>query len=142
MGVLKGFLYFCAAGFGLAALVLLYFAFPHHLFLAGLPALIFAGLSYLVFVQAKKFGVQADAGQAAQFEGAVRRLADKNGGQVALSAVVSATGESQASAQQKMRELMGRGVCDLDFGPNGEQIYKLTPMDEARANLAKMSDKV
>lgn len=139
MGVLKGFLFFCAAAFGLGALLVLKF-FGLGLFTL-LAAAGFGALAYLTFVQAKKFGSQSDAGMKVQFEQTVRRLADKNGGIVALQAVMNATGEDQPGAQAKMKELIGRGVCEMDFGPNGEMQFKLTPMDEARANLASMSDK-
>lgn len=146
MGVLKGFLYFCAIGFFLGALAApvglgLLIGWKTLLFV-GLPiALVSGGLGWLTLKQAAKFGVQADAGFKLQFEQTVRRLAEKNGGAVSLHAILTATGEPQPSAQAKLRELTGRGVIELDFGPNGETQYKLTPLDEARANLATMAEK-
>ncbi len=141
MGVLKGSLYFWAAVFGLGAIILLWYrplAWPVWL----VPAVVLGGLSYLTFKQAKKFGAQADASMDADFEQTVRELAAKSNGQVALTQLVSHTGLTQAEVQKKMHALMGRGVCEMDFGPNGEELFKLTPLDEARANIAKMSEKV
>lgn len=139
MGVLRGFLFFMAGVFGLGALAILGLlgVGPFTLLGAG----VFGVLAFLTYKGAAKFGVQAESGQKVQFEEAVRRLAEKNGGVVSLQAVMHATGEDQAGAQAKMRELAGRGVCELDFGPNGEMQFKLTPNDEARAQLAAMSER-
>lgn len=138
MGVLKVFLYACAAAFLLGGLL------PGYVFgfgvITGLVALGGAGLSYATFRAAKGFDVQASESQKVQLEQTARRLAEKNGGSVALSAVMHATGLPKDAATVRMRELVGRGVFELDFGANGEMLFKLTPMDEARAQLAALRD--
>jgi len=139
MGVLKGFLFFCAAAFALGGLL------PAYLFGPGVVTLIVAalglGLGWAVFAQARKFGVQSVESQKVQFEQTARRLAEKSNGHASLEAIVHATGAERAEAEAKMKALMGRGIFELDFGPNGEVLYKLTPMDEARASLARLSEK-
>ncbi len=65
-------------------------------------------------------------------------LAKKNGGQVQVEAVCKATGLSREDATSRMRELTGRGLFDLDFDPNGQMIWKLSP-DAGRAQLAEMA---
>lgn len=141
MGVLKAFLFFCAGAFALGGLAVGGLAMKAS-WLLGLPIIaVGLGLGYVTFKAAKNFGVQAQVHQSVQFEKTLKQLAEKNGGTVSLLALVQATGETQESAQAKARELMGRGVCDMDFGPNGEMLYKVTPFDEARANLAGLREK-
>ena len=141
MGVLKTFLFVCAGAFALGGLVVGGLLMKVT-WLLGLPVLLLGlGLGWATYKGAQKFGQQADVHQSAQFEQTFRQLAEKNGGSVAFDAVLRATGESKDAAQVKLRELVGRGVCEMDFGPNGELLYKLTPFDEARANLARLSDK-
>lgn len=141
MGVLKGFLFFCAGAFALGGLVVGGLVLKQS-WLLGLPIIaVGLALGYVTFKAAKNFGVQAEVHQTAQFEQTLKQLAERNGGSVSLVALVQATGDTQESVQAKARELMGRGVCDMDFGPNGELLYKLTPFDEARANLAGMRQK-
>ena len=65
-------------------------------------------------------------------------LAKKNGGQVQVDAVCKASGLSKDEATARMRELTGRGVFDLDFDPNGQMVWKLSP-DAGRAQLAEMT---
>lgn len=142
MGVLKTFLFVCAGAFALGGVVVGGLLMKLT-WLIGLPVIALGlGLGYVTFQAAKKFGVQAEDRQAVQFEQTLKQLAQKNGGSVSLQALVHATGESQEAVQQKTRELMGRGVCEMDFGPNGELLYKLTPFDEARASLAASREKV
>lgn len=137
MGVLRGFLFFCAAGFALAGLLVL------KVFGIGLFTLLGAaggfGLGYLTFNAAKTFGVANEVQKKEQLEQTARTLAQKNGGTVAMSALMSATGETKEALQPRMRALVGAGVFELDFGANGEMLFKLSPMDEARANLASMT---
>jgi hypothetical protein len=139
MGVLKGFLFFCAGAFALAAVVLLVLVGPG--LISGLGASLLAAVGWAIYRQAARFAGRADEGMALQFEATVRRMAEKNGGVVSMQAILNATGEAPASAQAKMRALAGRGVCELDFGPNGEMQFKLTPGDEARATIAAMAEK-
>lgn len=141
MGVLKTFLFVCAGAFALGGVVVGGLLMKLT-WLIGLPVIaVGLGLGYVTFRAAQNFGVQADSRQAVQFEQTLKQLAQKNGGAVSLQALVHATGESQEAVQQKTRELMGRGVCEMDFGPNGELLYKLTPFDEARAQLATTREK-
>jgi hypothetical protein len=65
-------------------------------------------------------------------------LAKNNSGQVQLDQVCKASGLPREEATAKMRELMGRGVFDLDFDPNGQMVWKLSP-DAGRAQLAEMA---
>ena len=64
-------------------------------------------------------------------------LARKNGGQVQVDAVCKASGLSKDEATARMRELTGRGLFDLDFDPNGQMVWKVSP-DAGRAQLAEM----
>ena len=64
-------------------------------------------------------------------------LARKNGGQVQVDAVCKASGLTKDEATARMRELTGRGLFDLDFDPNGQMVWKLSP-DAGRAQLAEM----
>lgn len=141
MGVLKAFLYVAAGAFALGGLVL-GLLLGKATWIVGLPVMaIGLGLGAATYYAARRFNAGQAVHQTEQFEAVVRRLAEKNGGTVSLAAILSTTGESKESAQQKLRELTGRGVVDMDFGPNGELLYKLTPMDEARANLASMRER-
>ena len=65
-------------------------------------------------------------------------LARKNGGQVQVDAVCKASGLSREEATGRMRELTGRGLFDLDFDPDGQMVWKLSP-DAGRAQLAEMA---
>jgi energy-converting hydrogenase Eha subunit E len=65
-------------------------------------------------------------------------LARKNGGRVGLDQVARASGLPSEEAQTKMRRLTGRGVFELDFDPNGEMVFKLSP-EAGRAQLAELS---
>lgn len=142
MGVLKTFLFVCAGAFALGGVVVGGLLMKLT-WLLGLPVIaVGLALGYFTFRAAKNFGAKADQHQALQFEQTLKRLAERNGGSVSLQALVQATGQTQESAQAKARALMGRGVCEMDFGPNGEVLYKLTPFDEARANLTGLREKV
>lgn len=141
MGVLKGFLFFCAGAFALGGLAVGALLTKLSWFV-GLPVIaVGLALGYVTFKAAKNFGVKAQVHQALQFEQTLKQLAERNGGTVSLLALAQATGETQESVQQKARTLMGRGVCEMDFGPNGEPLYKLTPFEESRANLAGLREK-
>lgn len=141
MGVLKGFLYFCAGAFSLGGVVVGGLLWKLS-WLIGLPILaVGLGLGYVTYRAAKSFGAKADAHQANQFEHTLKRLAGLNGGTVSLLALAQATGESQEAVQAQAQKLMGRGVCEMDFGPNGEPLYKLTPFEESRASLVGMREK-
>ena len=142
MGVLKAFLFACAGAFALGGVVVGGLLMKVT-WLIGLPVIaVGLALGYFTLKAARNFGVQAVEHQAVQFEQTLKQLAQKNGGSVSLQALVAATGHSQDEVQQKSRELMGRGVCEMDFGPNGEVLYKLTPFDEARASLVGAREKV
>ena len=65
-------------------------------------------------------------------------LARKNGGQVQVDAVCKASGLTRDEATARMRQLTGRGLFDLDFDPNGQMVWKLTP-DAGRAQIAEMA---
>lgn len=141
MGVLKAFLFAAAGAFALGGVVVGGLLMKVT-WLIGLPVIaIGLALGYFTFRAAKNFGAQATIEQGAQFERTLKSLAEKNGGSVSLQALLQATGETKESAQAKARELMGRGVCEMDFGPNGELLYKLTPFDEARASLSGVREK-
>jgi len=141
MNVLRIFLTAVAALFGGIALGGLATAVAGHWIIGG--ALVAAGapLAWIIFGQAQRYTVQSTAEQEAQFEEAMRALAAKNGGVAAISAIVQATGFSRDRAELRMRALVARGVCELDFSETGEVQYRLTPTDEARAQLAAMRDK-
>ena len=140
MGVLKGVLYFFALAFLLAGGGVVA-AFGPNVF--TVPFLLFClTLGVLTFVQARKFNTQSAEGQKVQFEETYRQLAAKNGGVVPLSALMHATGETKEAAQTKMRELVGQGIAEIDFADSGEMQFRRTPMDEARAQLASMRQKV
>lgn len=137
MKTLRLFLFGCAAAFGLAALSLLAVPLP---LLVRLPLALGAGaLSLAIFRQAVRFGRLASTEDAVRFEATVRRLAAETEGVVRLDALVAASGLPSETIIDRMRTLSGRGVCELDFGPEGETRYRLTPIDEARASLAAMS---
>lgn len=72
------------------------------------------------------------------FEDIAMGLAKRNGGQVQVEAVCKASGLSRDEATAKMRQLTGRGLFDLDFDPNGQMVWKLSP-DAGRAQLAEMA---
>jgi hypothetical protein len=139
MGVLKAFLYVCAAAFLLGGILPAYLL-GFGLF-TGLALAVGAALAYATFKAARGYQVAASESQKLQFEQVVKQLAEKNGGTVPISAIMNATGETKDGARKKMRELVSRGVVEPDFGANGEMLFKLTPFDEARANLAALRDR-
>jgi membrane-bound ClpP family serine protease len=139
MDVLRGVLYFFAGLFVLVPLVLIgIFKIGLITLVALVVGLILAGLT---FQQARKFNVQASESQSLQLEQIYRSLAQKGGGTVALSALLNATGQPKVQLERRMRELVGRGICELDFSGAGEVQYKLTPGDEARAQLSQFNEK-
>ena len=138
MNVLRGVLYFFAGVFVLVPLVWIKLA-GFGLF-GGIALAAGAGLAYVTFQQARKFNVQQSDNQKAQLETTYRSLAAKNAGVVSMSQLLNATGLSKDQLQHDMRELVGRGVCDLDFSANGEMQYKLSPIDNARAELAQFAE--
>lgn len=139
MGVLKGFLFAVSGVFLLGGLVVPYVfgvgLFTLLAFAAG------AGLAYATFRAARNFNVAQSENQQVQLADTFKLLAERHGGSVPVEALMRATGDTKAGVQSKMRALMAQGVCELDFGPNGEVLFKATPMDEARASLAAMSTK-
>ncbi len=140
MNVLRIFLMGVAAGCALVAAGGVWFMVNGHA-LIGLPVFLGAGaLAVTIFRQAQRTMVIATETQREQFEETVRELAEKNGGVVAISTVVNRTGVPRDTADVRMRQLIGKGVFELDFGENGEVRYKLTPLDEARAQLAALQD--
>ena len=139
MNVLKGVLYFFASIFVAVPLVLLLTLPLKTLWAVAL--LVGIVLSFFTYRAARTFTVSASENQKLQLEQTYRALAAKNAGVVPVGTLMNATGQSKDAVQQRMRELIGRGVCELDFSPSGEVQYKLTPMDEARAQLAAMNEK-
>lgn len=141
MQILKGFLYFCAALFALGT-GLAVWGLSH---LSWVPAVIVGlggfGLAFATFKGARHFEARSAEKDKEQFERTFRQLAQRNEGAVSLDAIVHATGETRDSAQRRMRELIGRGVCEIDFGPNGEMLFQLTPMEESRRALAAMAER-
>lgn len=141
MQVLKGFLYFCAAFFALATAMVVWGVS----YLSWVPAVLVAiggfGLAFVTFRAARRFEARSEERTRDQFERTVRGLAERNQGSISLDAVVHATGETRESAQRRMRELMGRGVFQLDFGPNGEMLFQMTPLEESRRAIAEMQER-
>lgn len=140
MNVLKSFLYFMASLFVAVPLVLL-ITVPFWKMLWLLLLVVGAVLAFFTYRAGKSFTVKASDNQKLQLEQTYRMLAAKNGGVVPVSALMAATGYDKQTVQERMREVIGRGIAELDFSPNGEVLYKLTPMDEARAQLAAMHEK-
>jgi hypothetical protein len=139
MGTLRLFLMACSALFGLVGLGLLAVPIP---LIVRLPLALGCGaLGVAVFRQASRFGRLAATESDERFEALVRRLAAANDGVVRLSALVSQAGLPETAVVDRMRQLTGRGICELDFGEDGETRYRLTPIDEARASLAAMSER-
>jgi hypothetical protein len=139
MNVLRGVLYFFASIFVAVPLVsVLVFGFG---VFTALALAIGCVLAFFMYRAAQTFTVQASESQKVQLEQSYRSLAAQNGGVVPIGALMKATGQSKETVQQRMRELIGKGICELDFSPAGEVQYKLTPMDEARAQLAGMREK-
>jgi len=141
MNVLRVFLTGVAVAFGAAALGGLWVMTTGHWLIGGV---LFAGagaLSYVILGQSRTVTIQSTQGQKAQLETTVKMLAERNGGVVPVSAIMNATGFTRDRAEQEMRPLIGRGVVELGFADNGEMTFKLTPLDEARAQLAAMRDK-
>lgn len=141
MNVLKGFLYVCAGAFALGGLALGALLGKLTWFI-GLPVIaVGLGLGWAVWKAARRFNVQQSESQKLQFEATVRQLAERNGGTVGVQAIQHATGVPKEEIQERMRALMGRGVVEMDFGANGEMLFRLTPMDEARADLARLHER-
>jgi hypothetical protein len=139
MNVLRGVLYFFAGVFVAVPLVWMgIFGFG---LVGALGLAVGSVLAYFTYKQAQTFEVQASDSQKVQLEQTYRQLAEKNSGVVGVSQLVNATGMSKDQIQGRMRELVGKGICDLDFAANGEMQYKLTPLDGARAELAQLRDK-
>ena len=90
----------------------------------------------LVAVGRKRARVEAENDER-NFSDMAMALARKNGGQVQVDAVCKASGLTKDEATARMRELTGRGLFDLDFDPNGQMVWKLSP-DAGRAQLAEM----
>ena len=91
----------------------------------------------LIAVGRKRARIELESDQR-NFSEMALALAKKNGGQVQVEAVCKASGLTKDEATAKMRELTGRGVFDLDFDPNGQMVWKLSP-DAGRAQLAEMA---
>lgn len=141
MQVLKGFLYFCAAFFALATAMVVWGLS----YLSWVPAVLVGiggfGLAFVTFRAARKYEARSEERTRDQFERTVRGLAERNQGAISLDAVVQTTGETREVAQRRMRELMGRGVFQLDFGPNGEMLFQMTPLEESRRAIAEMQER-
>ena len=90
----------------------------------------------LVAVGRKRARVETENDER-NFSDMAMALARKNGGQVQVDAVCKASGLTKDEATARMRELTGRGLFDLDFDPNGQMVWKLSP-DAGRAQLAEM----
>jgi hypothetical protein len=141
MNVLRVFLSAVAACFGGVAVGGLLLAFMGHWLVGG--ALVAAGapLAYAVFRQARTYTIKSTEDQKAQFEDAVRALAERNGGIAPVARIAEATGVSREQVDAKMRELIGRGVFEMDFAEDGEMQFKLTPADESRARITAMRER-
>lgn len=140
MNVLKVFLMGVAAACAAVALGGVWFMTKGFVVTGGVLFLGLGALSVAIFRQAQRYMVIASESQKEQFEETVRELAEKNGGVVPISTVLSRTGLPRDTAEVRMRQLIGKGIFELDFGDNGEMRYKLTPLDEARAQLAALQD--
>ncbi|TMA32193.1 MAG: hypothetical protein E6J88_02740 [Deltaproteobacteria bacterium] len=90
----------------------------------------------LIAVGRKRARVEAENDER-NFSDMAMALARKNGGQVQVDAVCKASGLTKDEATARMRELTGRGLFDLDFDPNGQMVWKVSP-DAGRAQLAEM----
>ncbi len=104
------------------------------LVLGALPAAI--GLA-LVMMGRKRARIETENDDR-NFSGMAMALARKNGGQVQVDAVCKASGLSREDATARMRQLTGRGLFDMDFDPNGQMVWKLSP-DAGRAQLAEIA---
>ncbi len=140
MNVLRVFLMGVAAACALVAASGVWVMAQGHVLIGGVLFLVPAALSVAIFRQSQRVMVVATEQQREQFEENVRELAEKNGGVVPIAAIVNRTGVPRDTAEVRMRQLIGKGVFELDFGENGEVRYKLTPFDEARAQLAALQD--
>ena len=117
------------------------FAAHGHWIIAAVIAVIGLPIAWLVYQQSRTYTVRSSELQKEQLEVTVKQLAAANNGVVPMSAVMKATAFSKDRAEQEMRGLIGKGICEMDFSENGEMLFRLTPMDEARASLAAMSEK-
>ncbi len=104
------------------------------LVLGALPAAI--GLA-LVVMGRKRARIETENDDR-NFSEMAMALARKNGGQVQVDAVCKASGLSREDATARMRQLTGRGLFDMDFDPNGQMVWKLSP-DAGRAQLAEIA---
>lgn len=74
------------------------------------------------------------------FEDAVRQLAARTNGQVTLADAARATGLPTGDAEQRMRALCGRGIFEVDFTPEGQLVFKATPLAEGASQLARLTE--
>jgi hypothetical protein len=91
----------------------------------------------LVAIGRKRARVEAENDER-NFSEMALALAKKSGGQLQVEAVCKASGLSREEATSRMRELTGRGMFDLDFDPNGQMVWKLSP-EAGRAQLAELA---
>jgi hypothetical protein len=141
MNVLRIFLMAVAAMVGGLAVAGLALAVNGHWMIGGAMVVVGAPLAWAIYGQSRQYTIRASDDQKAQLEETVKKLAASNAGVVSLTAVMKATALTKDRAEQEMRTLIGRGVCEMDFGPNGEMLFRLTPLDEARAQLTAMSER-
>jgi pilus assembly protein TadC len=141
MNVLRIFVMGVAAIFGGVALGGAGLIASGHWIVGGALALLCAPVSFAVYKQSRTYQIKASQDQVRQFEETVRLLAVKNGGLLPISTIVSTTGSSRDDVEPQMRALIGRGIFELDFGENGEMQFRLTPLDEARAQVARLQDR-
>lgn len=142
MKVLKGFLFFAAGSLALGTLGLAWLVSLLHWFPAVLVSAGGLTSSFFLFRAAQGFGSKAEQRQREGFERTLRMLAAQNEGSVRLDAIVAASGQGREEVQKQMRELMGRGVCQLGFGAEGEMVFEMTPMEESRQDLAALQGRV
>lgn len=91
----------------------------------GFGLLIFAGGAALA-MQGRKLMRRGAESSERDLAMAARTLAQKNGGTVTLEQVAESLSLERELAAAEMRKLVGRGVFDMDFTPEGQQVYKLT----------------
>jgi hypothetical protein len=141
MNVLRVFLMGVAALFGGVALGGMALVASGHWVIGGTLALFSAPLAYFVFRQGRTYTIKATRDQGRQFEETVRQLAEKTGGLLPISTIVNTTGSTREQVEPRMRELIGKGVFEMDFADNGEMQFRLTPLDEARAQITAMRER-
>lgn len=141
MNVLRVFLMAVASvigGLGVAGLAL---AANGHWLVGGAMFAVSAPVAWAVYRQSRQYTVRSSEDQKAQLEATVKQLAAMNDGVVPMSAILKATSFPKERAEQEMRALIGKGICEMDFSADGEMLFRLTPMDEARAQLMSMSER-